>query len=118
MRSSRKQEESAARDLGGRRSPGSGSVWVYRGDAAGKRIRGWIFGGFMVESKGTKHLSRSVGVKEFAKAQNDAWSLGAIPVMDVLFQNTRPMMRLAILEWEVFTDLVNEVLDGEDQSSG
>jgi hypothetical protein len=61
---SSKQEEHAAKQFGGRRTPGSGNGWDKKNDMRTQRIS--------FELKTTKHLSYSMKESELMKAERNA----------------------------------------------
>lgn len=99
-KNSNKQEKRIAKELGGRRIPGSGSRWDSKGDVKTKK--------FLVEAKTTTHKSFSVSSDILAKVELEAVGTGRTPVVSVELTGGSVPKRYAVLSWEDFLALTGE----------
>lgn len=102
---SRKQEERIAREMGGKVTPGSGSVATAKGDVARTR---W---GFRVEAKYTDAKSFRLTKDVLEKIRREALSRGENWMIQLDFTR-KPARRVAVLDYEVLLGLLEE-LDGD-----
>lgn len=90
---SKSQEERAATDLGGKRTPASGAMWSSKGDVKARR--------FLVECKRTEAASYTLKLSELTKIHIEAMQAGKEPAMQVEFGKSR----FAVIPWNLFVAL-------------
>jgi hypothetical protein len=106
LQRSRRQESSAAKQLGGERVSGSGNQWHSRGDV--KSLT------FLVECKRTDSGSYRLTKETFRRHRIDALKAGKTPLIQVELGD----VKIAVVPWEVLVDLLERAGDGaslEDQ---
>jgi len=94
-----KQEKGIAKELRGRRQPGSGSVPGRKGDV--------VAGNLLVEAKVTSKLSFSLKLAELTKIMQEAHDQGRVPAFCVRFDQGGPRNSdFVVLTWEFFKELM------------
>ncbi len=96
MKRAAKQERKAAKDIGGRRQPGSGSQWHSKGDAKGKR--------FLVENKFTDAQQYVLKVKDVLALRKKALFEGREWCMQIDIGG----MKLALFSYNALLELESE----------
>lgn len=86
-----------AKDLGGKRQPGSGSKWNAKGD-----VRTDVS---LVECKTTDKMSYSLKTEVLDKIQLEAMQQGKYAILALELGNGR---RYAVVDWDMFAQLQGE----------
>ncbi len=102
---SKKQEEKIAQEMGGQVVPGSGAIAGMKSDVVAERL------GFRVEDKYTDNKSYSMTRNVIDKIRREALSSGENWLLQVDLHGGGPTRRLAVLDYEVFLTLMEELHD-------
>ena len=95
---SKKQEDKIAKDLGGKRQPGSGCRWGYRRDVINKQL--------LVEAKITEKSKFSISGRDLLFLRKQAYLIGKIPVYAVSLCNRSEI--IVIPEQDVDPDFLEQ----------
>lgn len=77
-RVSRKREQKAGKDIGGRAHIASGALWFEKGDASGEH--------YLIEDKFTESAYYSISLTILKKLEKEALSVGKLPVLRFGFE--------------------------------
>lgn len=99
---SRRQESAVAEDLGGRRTPASGSQWHSKGDVKAAKI--------LVECKTTEKRTYTLHVEDLKKIAAHGILERRLGVMQVEFGDGSSW---AILSWRAFKELIDDGVQSE-----